>query len=135
MEMIARTGLTQRLNAFDSVLDHVLSDAGEEFSGGERQRLALGRALLAQKDILFLDEATSALDHERYLDMEKVILESAVPMIVSVQHRLEKNVMEHYDVILVMRNGEIVESGSWEQLAAEKGYFYSLVQAQTVNEI
>ena len=95
--------------------------------------MALGRAFLAKKDLLFLDEATSALDHESYLDMEKVILEKEASMIVSVQHRLEKNVMENYDVILVMRNGEIVESGSWEHLTAKKGYFYSLVQAQTVS--
>lgn len=133
LEMISQTGLTQRLDAYESVLDHVLSDAGENFSGGERQRLALGRAFLAKKDLLFLDEATSALDHESYLDMEKVILEKEASMIVSVQHRLEKNVMENYDVILVMRNGEIVESGSWEHLTAKKGYFYSLVQAQTVS--
>ena len=135
LEKISQIGLKQRLEEFESVLDHVLSDAGEKLSGGEKQRLSLGRALLAKKDILFLDEATSALDHVNYLDMEKLILESAVPTIISVQHRLEKKVMENYDMILAMQNGKIVESGKWEQLVAERGYFYSLVQAQTVNEM
>lgn len=134
-EKISQTGLTRRLNEFENALDHVLSDAVDEFSGGEKQRLSLGRALLAKKDILFLDEATSALDHESYFDVEKTILESAIPTIISVQHRLEKKVLENYDMILVMRNGEVVESGNWKQLVEEEGYFYSLVEAQTVNEI
>lgn len=134
MEKISQVGLKQRLDEFEHALDHVLSNTEEELSGGEKQRLSLGRALLAKKNILFLDEATSALDHESYLDVEKVILESAIPTIISVQHRLEKKVMEHYDTIIAMRNGEIVEHGNWEQLIAKKGYFYTLVQAQAVNE-
>jgi ATP-binding cassette, subfamily B, bacterial len=107
--------------------DTLLADGGQSMSGGQRQRIALARALLTRPAILLLDEATSALDGEterrvnaslERLDCTKIVL----------AHRLSTIV--NADLILVMDKGEIVESGTHNDLVARGGAYRRLVDAQ-----
>ena len=93
-----------------------IGDRGCRLSGGQRQRLSIARAILKNPPILILDEATSALDSES----EK-----------SVQEALERlSTIKNADMICVMHEGHIVESGTHDELLKKGGYYKRLVDMQ-----
>jgi ATP-binding cassette subfamily C protein len=112
-----------------SGLETVVGDRGLRLSGGERQRLALARALLRDPALLILDEATSSLDTEN----ELAIRHALAPLhgrttILLIAHRL--STVSEADQIAVLDRGQIVEAGSWEELAGrEEGRLRSLIVA------
>lgn len=97
----------------------------KEFSGGEKQRIAISRSLLRNKDIFILDEATSALDGQNYRIVEKNLLDKG-KTIIAVTHRLNRETLERYDEIIVLDKGEIVEKGDFRTVMGNKNYFYQL---------
>lgn len=102
---------------------------GMELSGGQRQRILISRALYRDPDIIFLDEATSSLDasNERMIvDRMNNYLKGKT--IIVVAHRL--STVQSADLIVVMSEGELVESGTHEELARKRGYYYQLVKNQ-----
>lgn len=100
-----------------------LSD-GAGLSGGQKQRIALARALLTQAPILVLDEATSGLD----ILTEKKIIDRLMNMtdktIIFVAHRL--SIAERTDQIVVLNQGQIIETGSHQELMKQGGFYYHL---------
>lgn len=130
LDSIETVGFMQRFKEFQHGLDEEIINQGSELSGGEKQRLSLARALVKKNNVLFLDEATSALDHNSYLDVERVIANLDLSILVSVEHRLEKEILEKYDEIVAMREGKIIERGRFEELMNSKGFFYSLYEKQ-----
>jgi len=114
-------------------LDTILGDRGVLVSGGERQRLALARALLRKPSLLILDEATSNLDSENERRIQSAIEELHRQMtILVITHRL--STIRGADVIHVLEQGRLVESGTWDTLVAEgNGRFRSLCRAQGID--
>ena len=103
-------------------LGTVLGEGGVRLSGGQKQRLALARALVGGPDLLLLDEATSALDNESERLIQDAIDSIAHKMtIVVIAHRL--STIRKADVIYVMESGRIVETGTYDELAASGGRF------------
>lgn len=97
------------------------------FSGGQRQRLLLARAFLANPRILLLDEATSALDNES----QRAVLEHVRRMkatVIMVAHRL--STVEQFDRIIMIENGKIAEEGKYSELMERNGKFAELVRRQ-----
>lgn len=109
--------------------DTVVGERGYRFSAGERQRLAIARAILRNAPVLILDEATSALDpicERQIADSLAGLLESRTTMIVS--HRLAT--VRDADLIVVMNRGRIVERGTHDQLIAGHGLYSWLWRSQ-----
>ena len=89
--------------------DTIIEENGNNFSGGECQRLAIARALLSGKDILLMDEATSSLDEQTANAVENSILSLENITCISVTHRLSPETMQKYSAVLTMDKGELHE--------------------------
>ena len=93
------------------------------------KKIAIARALVKQKEIIFIDEGTSNLDNLSAYEIEKIILDNKA-MIISITHHLKKELLKKYDEILVLDQGKIIESGSYNELIANQQLFYQLLCKQ-----
>lgn len=121
------------VEALPAGLDTIVGDRGARVSGGERQRIALARALLREPELLVLDEATSSLDTEHELAIRQALhsLHGNVTVLV-IAHRL--STVSHADTIVVLDRGQVVETGTWLELAdREHGRLNALIAAGAIN--
>jgi ABC-type multidrug transport system fused ATPase/permease subunit len=113
-------------------LDTQLGDRGTRLSGGQRQRLALARAIIKSPEILILDEATSSLDSESESLIRKSIESLSGKMtIIIIAHRL--STIKNSDYIYVLKDGEVLESGSYNQLSTNlSSKLSSMIESQNI---
>lgn len=109
-----------------------IGDSGNKLSGGQKQRLSIARAVLKNPPIMILDEATSALDTES----ERLVQDALEKMMknrtsIVIAHRL--STIQNADNIVVLSKGKIVEQGKHQELLAQKGVYYSLVEMQSLS--
>ncbi|RPF55135.1 ABC transporter ATP-binding protein [Abyssicoccus albus] len=125
----------KQANAHDFIMnlpqgyDTQVGERGVKLSGGQKQRIAIARVFLKNPPILILDEATSALD----LESESIIQETLETLskdrtTIIVAHRL--STITHADKIVVLKDGEVVETGNHQTLMAAKQYYYDLYSIQ-----
>ena len=110
--------------------DTILGPSNRALSGGEKQRISIARAILADPKILILDEATSAVDTETELAIQKSLerLEKG-RTVLSIAHRL--STLRNATHLIVIDDGRVTESGTHAELMAKKGTFYKLSELQT----
>lgn len=107
----------------------ILSEGGSNLSQGQRQLLAIGRAVLADPKILILDEATSSVDTRTEMHIQQAmvaLMQNRTSLIIA--HRL--STIRDADIIIVMKDGTIMEAGNHEELLEKKGVYYGLYQNQ-----
>ncbi|HEX7365795.1 MAG TPA: ABC transporter ATP-binding protein [Pelobium sp.] len=110
-----------------------IGDRGIKLSGGQKQRICIARAVLGNPPIMLLDEATSALDTES----EKLVQEALDKLMKNrttlvIAHRL--STIKNADLIVVLENGRIIESGNHEELLTKGGLYYKLISMQSFEE-
>jgi ATP-binding cassette subfamily B protein len=128
-ELVAAAKIAQiheHLMSLPDGYDTVVGERGYRFSGGEKQRLAIARAVLRNPPILVLDEATSALDTQTEQAVQEAIdALSAGRTTITIAHRL--STIRDADEIVVLDHGEVAERGTHEDLLARGGHYASLV--------
>ena len=126
LQLVHAEGVIERM---DKGLDSEVGEGGDLLSTGEKQLLSFARALLADPKILVLDEATSSID-----TLTERMIQNAIDTVIKgrtsfvIAHRLSTVV--DADVILVVKDGKIIERGKHHDLMMEKGYYYSLYKRQ-----
>ena len=109
-----------------------VGDRGIQLSGGQKQRIAIARAILKNPTILILDEATSALD-----SVSEKLVQGALDVLMKdrtsivIAHRL--STIKKADMILVLENGVVAESGTHKELISKKGVYSNLVEMQQLD--
>ena len=128
-EAAAMAGLQEDIAQMPMGMHTVISEGGSTFSGGQRQRLMIARAIVHKPRILYMDEATSALDNRTQTIVSESLDRLQATRIV-IAHRLSTIV--NADRIFVMDAGRIVESGTYDELLAQNGLFSTLAKRQIV---
>lgn len=123
-EAIRLSGLSALIE--EKGTDYLCGENGSGLSGGEKQRISIARSLLKKSQVLLVDEATASLDAETAYQVSSAILRLEGITSIVVTHSLDEGLLKQYDGILTLKNGCIVEAGTFDELIAEKGYFYSL---------
>lgn len=119
-------GMKETIESTAGKLGEVIEAGGKNFSGGEKQRLTIARAILFNSPILLIDEGMSALDNETADFVERSILNIEDKTIISISHRIQQS-LKMYDEIIIMDQGNIVESGSYDFLMKKEGAFCELL--------
>lgn len=105
---------------------YLCGENGSGLSGGEKQRISIARSLLQRSSVLLADEATAALDAQTAYQVTSDILKLDGMTRIVVTHALVESLLRQYDGIIALRDGKIVENGTFEDLMEQKGYFYAL---------
>ncbi len=129
LEAIKFAQLDKIIQEFPQKEDTIVGERGVKLSGGEKQRVSIARAILANKKILILDEATSSLDseteHEIQRDLQR-LMKNRTSIIIA--HRL--STIMSADMIIVMKKGKIVQKGTHKELIRRKGEYKKLWNLQ-----
>ncbi|MDY0273706.1 MAG: ATP-binding cassette domain-containing protein, partial [Advenella sp.] len=126
---IKAANLTEFVESLPNGLQTNIGENGAWLSGGQRQRLAIARALIKNAPILILDEATSALDNESERQVQAsldLLMEGRTTFVIA--HRL--STVQNADSIIVLDQGQILESGNHNELLKKGGLYASLYQMQ-----
>ena len=132
-QVLIQCQLDKMIEKLPQGLETPLHRQGEDFSQGQRQLLSIARVMLSQPSMLILDEATSSIDTRTELKIQQAfqtLMEGKTSFIVA--HRL--STIQNADKILVLKDGQVIEQGTHEELIVRQGFYQHLYQSQWMNE-
>lgn len=130
-DAIRRSGLENLIQVKGR--DYHCGENGVNLSGGERQRISIARCLLRKASVLLMDEATASLDPETASKVINAILDIEGLTRIIITHKLDESILRRFDEIVVVKNGTIVERGSFKELLENRQYFYSLFNVEILS--
>lgn len=131
--MAKTAGLADELDIFSQGIDQVVGERGITLSGGQKQRIAIARALMKQAPLLIFDDALSSVDSKTETKiMKRIVRQKSFSTFILASHRISS--LRHADIIYVLRDGEIVERGTHDQLITEKQCYYQMARFQQLEE-
>ncbi len=127
MEICSKTGLCGLLNTLPQGIKTQVGEKGMSLSGGERQKIALSRAIYRQPSILILDEATSSMDTDSEIKVLNIMTEERDKgkTILYISHRLSST--SYADNIVILEQGKVLEAGDKQLLSSSDGYYQNLL--------
>ncbi len=131
LDVLKKASCNNLLARADNGLDTLIGEGGIKISGGEKQRLSIARALLRHPHLLIFDEATSSLDsltEEDITNTIKKVSSQQEQITILIAHRL--STIMHADRIYVLEKGEVVETGTHENLISQMGLYYAMWRQQ-----
>lgn len=128
-EAVQKAELSELVMQLPNGLNENIESDSSNFSGGEKQRLAIARFLLKNHRILLMDESTSALDNLTAVEIENRLLQMKDLTVISIVHRFNQSI-RLYDCIYYLENGKVAEAGTYDELMKRKGKFYSIVDSK-----
>jgi len=123
--VIQLTGLSKLVEGLPEGIYTKITGNGQNFSGGEKQRIGIARALISGAKFLILDEMTANLDPVLAAEIENTIMNLPDTGVLYITHKWSDTLLKDCDEILVMKNGRLMEKGTFEELMNQKQYFYS----------
>jgi ATP-binding cassette subfamily B protein len=127
-DCLEKVGFANEVHSLPMQLDTFISEGGSNLSGGQRQKLAIARALVHQPRLLLMDEATSALDANSQDAITRMAKELGITRI-TVAHRLSTII--DADQLIVIEQGHVIETGTPQQLTNQDGYFARSMRASS----
>lgn len=104
----------------------IVKEKGVELSGGEKQRIAIARSVVRNAPIVLMDEVTSALDYKTGKEITEKLLLDHEKTLIFVTHDLRKSFLHSMDQIICVKDGRVIESGTYIDLYNKQGFFYEL---------
>lgn len=120
------SGLRALIKSLSDGINSSVGENGCNLSGGEKQRIAIARAIIKNTPILVIDEATSSLDNETSYNIENSILNIPELTCLVVTHKLNEEILKKYDSIFVLKDGALIEQGTFDELMGRRAFFYNL---------
>lgn len=130
-EAVHKAGLCELVN--EKGLDYICGENGNMLSGGERQRIGIARSILKRNNVLLLDEATSSLDSQTGYQIIDTVQKMRDKTRIVVTHDIYPELMNSFDCIFVLKDGQVAESGTFSELLVRKNVGWSLTN-KTIND-
>lgn len=128
-EAVVTAQADEFVNKMEGNYDGYVAQGGSNLSGGQKQRISIERAMIADKPMLILDEPTSSVDTRTEQQIQSAmdqLMENRTSFVIA--HRL--STIKNSDLILVLKDGDVIESGTHEELLERKGFYADLYNSQ-----